>query len=158
LPPKKKNSDYSEAARKTGAAYRWIGLFSGRGAVKLLLQWGRDKAGARRYRPICGENRAVAGSPTASGRNVTRDASSLVHGEHVGHVRVGIGVCEPECPVDIKPDTKPGLERWLDLNRQYSQIWPNITRKKPAPPDADAFVNVPDKFAKYFSPNPGEGD
>jgi hypothetical protein len=35
---------------------------------------------------------------------------------------------------------------------------PNITRKKPAPPDADAFVNVPDKFAKYFSANPGEGD
>jgi ferredoxin len=33
-----------------------------------------------------------------------------------------------------------------------------ITRKKPAPPDADAFVNVPDKFDKYFSPNPGEGD
>jgi hypothetical protein len=26
------------------------------------------------------------------------------------------------------------------------------------PPDADAFVDVPDKFAKYFSPNPGEGD
>jgi hypothetical protein len=23
---------------------------------------------------------------------------------------------------------------------------------------AYAFVNVPDKFAKYFSPNPGEGD
>jgi hypothetical protein len=23
---------------------------------------------------------------------------------------------------------------------------------------ADAFVNVPDKFAKYFSPDPGEGD
>jgi ferredoxin len=32
------------------------------------------------------------------------------------------------------------------------------TRKKLAPPDADAFVGVPDKFAKYFSPNPGEGD
>jgi hypothetical protein len=25
-------------------------------------------------------------------------------------------------------------------------------------PDADAFVNVPDKFDKYFSRNPGEGD
>ena len=37
-------------------------------------------------------------------------------------------------------------------------VSPNITRKKPAPPDADAFVKVPDKFAKYFSPNPGEGD
>jgi hypothetical protein len=32
------------------------------------------------------------------------------------------------------------------------------SKKKPAPPDADAFVGVPDKFAKYFSPNPGEGD
>jgi hypothetical protein len=58
----------------------------------------------------------------------------------------------------IKPDTEPGIEKWLDLNRQYSAVWPNITRKKPAPPDADAFVGVPDKFAKYFSPNPGEGD
>jgi ferredoxin len=72
---------------------------------------------------------------------------------------IDCGVCEPECPVDaIKPDTEPGLEKWLDINRQYSAVWPNITRKKPAPPDADAFVNVPDKFAKYFSPNPGEGD
>jgi hypothetical protein len=51
-----------------------------------------------------------------------------------------------------------GWKNGLDLNLQYSQVWPNITRKKPAPPDADAFVNVPDKFAKYFSPNPGEGD
>jgi len=72
---------------------------------------------------------------------------------------IDCGVCEPECPVDaIKPDTEPGIEKWLDLNRQYSAVWPNITRKKPAPPDADAFVGVPDKFAKYFSPNPGEGD
>jgi len=45
------------------------------------------------------------------------------------------GVCEPECPVDaIKPDTEPGAEKWLDLNRQYSAVWPNITRKKAAPP------------------------
>ena len=57
-----------------------------------------------------------------------------------------------------EPDTEPGLEKWLDLDRQYSAVWPNITRKKPAPPDADAFVGVPDKFAKYFSPNPGESD
>ena len=72
---------------------------------------------------------------------------------------IDCGVCEPECPVDaIKPDTEPGTEKWLDLNRQYSAVWPNITRKKPAPPDADDFVNVPDKFDKYFSPNPGEGD
>jgi ferredoxin len=52
----------------------------------------------------------------------------------------------------------PALDFWLELNRKYSEIWLNITKKKPAPPDADAFVNVPDKYAKYFSPNPGEGD
>jgi len=69
------------------------------------------------------------------------------------------GVCEPECPVDaIKPATEALLDFWLDLNRTCPEIWPNITRKKPAPPDADAFVNVPDKYAKYFNPNPGEGD
>ena len=72
---------------------------------------------------------------------------------------IDCGVCEPECPVDaIKPDTEPSLDRWLDVNREYSEKWPNITTKKPAPPDADAFVNEPDKFNKYFSPNPGEGD
>jgi len=49
---------------------------------------------------------------------------------------IDCGVCEPECPVDaIKPDTEPGLEKWLDINRQYSAVWPNITKKKPAPPE-----------------------
>ncbi len=72
---------------------------------------------------------------------------------------IDCGVCEPECPVDaIKPDTEPNLEKWLELNRQYSEVWPNITTKKPAPADADAFVSEPDKFQKYFSPKPGEGD
>jgi ferredoxin len=32
---------------------------------------------------------------------------------------IDCGVCEPECPVDsIKPDTEPGLEKWLDIKRQ----------------------------------------
>ena len=35
---------------------------------------------------------------------------------------IDCGVCEPECPADaIKPDTEPGLEKWLELNRQYSE-------------------------------------
>ena len=72
---------------------------------------------------------------------------------------IDCGVCEPECPVDaIKPDTEPGLERWLEVNRQYSETWPNITTKKAAPPDADAFVAEPEKFAKYFLIEPGQGD
>jgi ferredoxin len=72
---------------------------------------------------------------------------------------IDCGVCEPECPAEaIKPDTEPGLERWLGLNREYSETWPNITAKKPAPPDADEFRDEQGKFEKYFSPEPGEGD
>jgi len=53
---------------------------------------------------------------------------------------IDCGVCEPECPVDaIKPDTESGLEKWLVLNREYAEKWPNITAKKPGPPDADAY-------------------
>jgi len=72
---------------------------------------------------------------------------------------IDCGVCEPECPVDaIKPDTERGLEKWLELNREYCDKWPNITSKKAAPPDADAFRDEKDKFDKYFVPEPGSGD
>ena len=72
---------------------------------------------------------------------------------------IDCGVCEPECPVDaIKPDTEPDLEKWLELNRKYCENWPNITAKKPSPPDADGFKDELGKFEKYFSPNPGSGD
>jgi ferredoxin len=72
---------------------------------------------------------------------------------------IDCGVCEPECPVEaIKPDTEPSLEQWLEVNREYSEKWPNITAKKDAPPDADDFVDVKDKFKKFFSADPGEGD
>ena len=44
---------------------------------------------------------------------------------------IDCGVCEPECPVEaIKPDTEPGLEKWLELNAEYAKVWPNITVKK----------------------------
>jgi ferredoxin len=72
---------------------------------------------------------------------------------------IDCGVCEPECPVEaIKPDTEPGLEKWLELNRKYSETWPNITSKKESPPDADKFRDESDKFKKYFTEEPGSGD
>jgi ferredoxin len=50
---------------------------------------------------------------------------------------IDCGVCVPECPVDaIKPDTEPGLEKWLSLNAEYAKIWPNIMVKKAPPPDS----------------------
>ena len=70
---------------------------------------------------------------------------------------IDCGVCEPECPADaILPDSEGGMEKWLEINRQYAAEWPNITRKGEAPTDADQWKGVADKFAEHFSPNPGK--
>lgn len=69
---------------------------------------------------------------------------------------IDCGVCEPECPAEaILPDTDRNAEKWLELNREFSTTWPNITRKRDAAPDADDFKNVSDKYEKFFSPEPG---
>ena len=71
---------------------------------------------------------------------------------------IDCGVCEPECPVDaIKPDTVPGLEKWLALNAEYAKIWPNITIKRERPAAWKEWEGKPGKEA-YFSPKPGKGD
>jgi ferredoxin len=70
---------------------------------------------------------------------------------------IDCGVCEPECPVEaIKPDTDGDVGKWLELNRQYAEAWPNITRKGDVPADADAWKDAPSKFEQYFSANPGK--
>ncbi|MDH3772423.1 MAG: ferredoxin family protein [Nitrospirota bacterium] len=73
---------------------------------------------------------------------------------------IDCGVCEPECPIEaILPDTEEEAEKWLELNREYSiGPWPNITRKGEPPSDADDYKETPDKFGKYFSVNPGQGN
>jgi len=71
---------------------------------------------------------------------------------------IDCGVCEPECPPEaILPDTEAEAEKWLTMNREFSETWPNITRKIDAPSDADSFRDEKNKFEKYFSPEPGEG-
>ena len=72
---------------------------------------------------------------------------------------IDCGVCEPECPPEaILPDTDPGADAWLEMNREYSETWPNITRKGEAPADAADYEGVAGKFEKYFSANPGTTD
>ena len=72
---------------------------------------------------------------------------------------IDCGVCEPECPPEaILPDTVPEAEAWLKLNADMSEAWPNITRKKDAPVDADEFKDQEGKYDKYFSEKPGSGD
>tara|TARA_B100000676_G_C17882027_1_gene734445 strand:- start:155 stop:496 length:342 start_codon:yes stop_codon:yes gene_type:complete len=73
---------------------------------------------------------------------------------------IDCGVCEPECPIDaITADTAYEGEdknKWLDVNKKYSKLWPNITKKKNPPSDADKFKKEKNKYDKYFSEKPGE--
>ena len=71
---------------------------------------------------------------------------------------IDCGVCEPECPPEaILPDSEPGAEKWLEINREMSEIWPNISIKIDQMPNAEAAQNETGKFEKHFSRNPGQG-
>ena len=62
-----------------------------------------------------------------SGRLLLRGKNAVIKPDEC----IDCGVCEPECPVDaIKADTEPGSENWLEMNKKYSEIWPNISEKK----------------------------
>ncbi|WIY52518.1 ferredoxin family protein [Devosia sp. YIM 151766] len=72
---------------------------------------------------------------------------------------IDCGVCEPECPAEaIKPDTESGLDDWLELNRKFAAIWPNLTERRDPMPEADNRDGETGKLEKYFSDAPGEGD
>ena len=67
---------------------------------------------------------------------------------------IDCGVCEPECPVEaIISDTEDEDGRWTEINKKYSEEWPNINEKKDPPPDSNKYENEKDKFNKYFSEN-----
>jgi ferredoxin len=71
---------------------------------------------------------------------------------------IDCGVCEPECPIDaIIPDSEPEADKFLELNRDYAEKWPVLTRKKDALPEAEEFKDKKDKM-DLFSPKEGEGD
>ena len=77
---------------------------------------------------------------------------------------IDCGVCEPECPAEaIKPDTDSGLEKWVEINAEYADKWPNITMKQERQLNVEVVVSFSfdgekGKFEKYFSAEPGEGD
>ena len=78
---------------------------------------------------------------------------------------IDCGVCEPECPVNaILADNAFGVPeeaiQWEEINRKYSELWPNITqmRKEDVPADAEDWNGVPNKLEEHFSEKPGKGD
>ena len=43
---------------------------------------------------------------------------------------IDCGVREPECPIYAsKPDTEQDIEKWLEINKKYPEIWPSINKK-----------------------------
>ena len=73
---------------------------------------------------------------------------------------IDCGVCEPECPVEaITPDTDDAAKDWTEVNKKFSETWPNITKKKQSYPKEEQ-----DKMAKeenkkeLFSEKPGKGE
>ena len=52
--------------------------------------------------------------------------------------------------------TEPGTEDWVEFNREYSEAWPNITRKGDPPADGADWETVENKLKEHFDPAPGE--
>tara|TARA_B000000460_G_scaffold242152_1_gene209555 strand:- start:316 stop:639 length:324 start_codon:yes stop_codon:yes gene_type:complete len=65
---------------------------------------------------------------------------------------IDCAICVPECPVDaiFADDEIPeGQEKFLEINKELSQIW-SVIYEAPAPPDdADDWRGVSDKL-KYL--------
>ena len=58
-------------------------------------------------------------------------------------------LCEPECPAEaiVAEDDLPDDQvQFLELNAELAKIWPVITEKKDAPPDAEEWDGVPSKL------------
>ena len=67
------------------------------------------------------------------------------------------GVCEPECPAEaITDDSDDTSKEWIEINRKYAEIWPNIN-KIGTSDDRDNWKDVKNKYKDHFSPNPGKG-
>ena len=57
-------------------------------------------------------------------------------------------LCEPECPAGaiFRDDDLPeGQEEYEEINARLAKVWLAIIQKKPAPEDADAWLEVKDK-------------
>ena len=69
---------------------------------------------------------------------------------------IDCAVCIPECPVDAifhEDDLPSNQRKFIPINAEHSAHWPLISRRQPAPDDADAWSQVTDK-ARLLDPRP----
>jgi ferredoxin len=69
---------------------------------------------------------------------------------------IDCGVCVPECPAEAISPEAPDLMKWVEINREYTKKWPNITKKKEALPEAKEMDGMKNKFEKFFDPRPAK--
>ncbi len=58
-------------------------------------------------------------------------------------------LCEPECPANAifsEDEVPEDQQEFTALNAELADVWPNITEKKDALPDAEEWDGVPDKL------------
>ncbi|MET0679746.1 MAG: ferredoxin FdxA [Burkholderiales bacterium] len=63
---------------------------------------------------------------------------------------IDCAVCIPECPVNAiyaEEDVPAGQESFTALNAELAKLWPVITDKKDALPDAEQWKDVKEKLA-----------
>ena len=61
---------------------------------------------------------------------------------------IDCAVCIPECPeaaIYAEEDVPEDQQEFIALNAELARVWPSITRRKPAPDDADEWRGVPNK-------------
>jgi ferredoxin len=61
---------------------------------------------------------------------------------------IDCNLCVSECPAEAifpEDDVPEGQRQFIALNAELARIWPAITEKKDALPDADAWNGKPDK-------------
>ncbi len=62
---------------------------------------------------------------------------------------IDCALCEPECPVDaiFSDDEVPEDQiKFIELNAELAEQWPNITEKKDPPHDHGEWAGKPNKF------------
>ena len=57
--------------------------------------------------------------------------------------------------LDMLDYNEKDKDKWLEINKKYSNLWPNISKKKEPPKDSEEYKKVKNKFEKFFSEIPG---
>lgn len=53
---------------------------------------------------------------------------------------IDCALCEPECPAEAilsEDELAPDQEKYIQLNAELSEVWPNIAERRDPPADAD---------------------